>query len=223
MEGAARFIDPLSADWATGVFLSCLLIMATVNVGSPRKWRVLRQAAFRIRLGRQVLREEVDTRDRNVIGLLAVSVAAMAMLLWQSSVSLGTSPAGLSYLQVFGAVALALLAQALVLRLVSFLVKADAGITEYVYTGALLHAAVGIATLPLAALAAYRPEWRAVLLPAGLALIGLGLVYRWVRCAWIGLGEGVPFRYVLLYLCGAEIAPLALALNALRSSPTHLS
>lgn len=213
----------MSADWATGVFLSCLLILATVNVGSPRKWRVLRQAAFRIRLGRQVLREEVDTRDRNVLGLLAVAVASLAMLLWQSSKSLMHESAGLSYIQVFFGVGAVLLAQALVLRLIAFLALADAGITEYMYTGALLHSAVGIATLPLAVLAAYRPEWRAVLLPAGMSLIGLGLVYRWIRGAWIGLGEGVPFRYVLLYLCGAEIAPMALALGVLRSSPCHLS
>lgn len=215
MDGTMRAVDPMAAEWATGVFLSCLLILATVNIGSPRKWRVLRQAAFRMRMARQTLRDEVDTGDRNVLGLLAVATASLSMLIWQAAMDrvAGSAP---SYLTVFLAVALALVAQAVILRLCVFLFSADGGITEYIYTGTLLHAAIGIAALPLVVLAAYWPEWRPWLLPLGLALLVLGLLYRWMRGAWIGLGEGVPLRYIFLYLCGAEILPLCLLLAALR-------
>ncbi|MBK9177722.1 MAG: DUF4271 domain-containing protein [Flavobacteriales bacterium] len=215
MDGTMRAVNPMAAEWATGVFLSCLLILATVNIGSPRKWRVLRQAAFRMRMARQILRDEVDTGDRNVIGLLAVATASLSMLIWQSAVhrAAGDAP---SYLSVFMAVALALLAQAVILRLCAFLFRADGGITEYLYTGTLLYSAMGIAVLPLVVLTAYWPEWRPWLFPIGLALLALSLLYRWVRGAWIGLGEGVPLRYILLYLCGAEILPLCLLFAALR-------
>jgi hypothetical protein len=221
MHGEARFLDSLTAMWASGVFLSCLLVLATVNIGSPRKWRVLRQAAFRARLGQQTLREEVDTSDRNVLGLLAVAVAAIAMLLWQAAmVFQGQAPA---YWMIFLAVAATLLAQALLLRLVAWIANTDTGITEYIYTGALLHAAVGIVALPISMLAAYRPEMRDWLIAIGLGLLAIGLLYRWLRGALIGLGEGVPVRYILLYICAAEIGPLALALDSLLNSPAQLS
>ena len=221
MQGEARFFDPLTAMWASGVFLSCLLVLATVNIGSPRKWRGLRQAAFRARLGQQILREEVDTSDRNVLGLLAVAVAAIAMLLWQAAmVFQGQAPA---YWMIFLAVAAALLAQALLLQLVAWIARTDTGITEYIYTGALLHAALGIVALPISMLAAYRPEMRDWLIAIGLGLLAIGLLYRWLRGALIGLGEGVPVRYILLYICAAEIGPLALALDALLNSTAQLS
>lgn len=215
MDGIARATDPMAAEWATGVFLSCLLILATINMGSPRKWRVLRQAAFRARMARQTLRDEVDTGDRNVLGLLAVATASVSMLIWQAAVH-RAGVSGPTYLSVFLAVAFALLAQAIILRVCAFLFRADGGITEYLYTGTLLHAAIGIAVLPLVVLAAYWPEWRGWLFAIGLSLLAFGLLYRWVRGAWIGLGEGVPLRYILLYLCGAEILPLCLLLAALR-------
>lgn len=215
-------MDPLSADWATGVFLCCLLILATVNMGSPRKWRALRQGALRLRQGRQALREEVDARDRNLAGLLAVAVAAIAMVLWQAAALSGDALRAPAYAHMFIGVALVLAGQAALLRVVAFLAETDRGIIEYLYAGTLLHAATGIGLLPVAIMAAYRPEWRGALVPVGLALLGAGLLYRWLRGAWIGLGEGVPMRYVLLYLCAAEITPLALALGALRGSPAHL-
>ena len=74
---------------------------------------------------------------------------------------------------------------------------------------------LGIALLPVVMLAAYWPEWRPGLLWTGLVLSALALLYRWVRGAWMGLGEGVPLRYIFLYLCAAEMLPLALVLHLL--------
>lgn len=214
MEGLLRGSDPFAAEWATGVFISCLLILATINLGSPRKWRVLRQAAFRLRLGRQTLRDEVDTSDRNLLGLLGVATASTAMLLWQAGIMLG--PSGIpEYWMVFLGLTLLISMQALLLRITSAMALADGGITEYLYSGTLLYAAVGIALLPLVILVAYNPEWRQALLVAGLVLAVLGLLYRWVRGALVGLSEGVSLRYIFLYLCAAEILPLALVLHHL--------
>ena len=78
-------------------------------------------------------------------------------------------------------------------------------------------------TLPVTVLAAYHPDWRAALLPVGLALIALLVLYRWVRAAWIGLAEGASPGYIVLYLCAAEAVPLLLLVHALRSAlPTPL-
>lgn len=218
MEGLLRATDPLSADWVTGVFLSCLLILATINLGSPRKWRVLRQAAFRLRLGQQTLREEADASDRNLLGLQAVTVVSVAMLLWQSAWVFGTGNPPAYMLLVIG-VGAVLLAQAALLRMIAWLARSREVIDEYLFTGSLLHIALGTALLPLVALAAYRPDWRDALLSAGLALGGIALCYRWLRALAIGWAEGVSLRYIFLYLCAAEILPLALALDAMRRSP----
>lgn len=218
MQGAALPDDPCTALWATGIFVCCLAILATVNIGSPRKWRVLRQAALRLRVGTQALREEADAGDRAVLGLLAVAVAALSMLLWQATVTHSAEEAP-SFLHFFIGTAVVMAAPTLLLRLIALLARADAGISEYLHTGKLLHAAVGIAILPLTMLAAYQAPWRAGLILTGLAILGVAIMYRWLRGARIGLDAGVPMRFVLLYLCAAEIGPLLIALNALRNSP----
>ncbi|HMC96707.1 MAG TPA: DUF4271 domain-containing protein, partial [Flavobacteriales bacterium] len=69
---------------------------------------------------------------------------------------------------------------------------------------------------------AYHVEWRSGALVIGAVAVGLLLLYRWVRGAWIGVGEGVPLRYIFLYLCTAEILPVLLVLKAYRHPITPL-
>jgi hypothetical protein len=221
MEGLPRVVDPLAADWVAGVLLSCCLILATINLGSPKKWRVLRQAAFRLRLGRQVLREETEASDRNLLGLQAVAVVCIALLLWQGALHFGWGHPR-AFMHVALGVAVVLMAQAVILRVITLLVRHVEATEEYQYTGSLLHAASGVALLPVVSLAAYRPEWRYVLLVSGLSILALALAYRWLRALVIGLGEGIPARYVFLYICAAEILPLALALRVLQRDPLSL-
>ncbi|MBK7384215.1 MAG: DUF4271 domain-containing protein [Flavobacteriales bacterium] len=214
MEGLPRASDPLSADWITWVLIGCLLVLATINVGSPRKWRVLRQSVFRMRIGKQTLREEVDLRDRSVLGLLAVSAIVVSLFLWQAAKWQGIQHPPSYYILLIGIVLL-LAAQGVLLGIVSLLTRSDGGTNEYLYSGTLLFTSLGIALFPIVALIAYKPEWRAGLLLAGTIIVGLQLLYRWLRGAWIGVGQGVPLGYIIIYLCASEIAPLLLAINGL--------
>jgi len=215
MEGAERLVDPLSADWVSLLLLACLLVLTTINVGSPRKWRVLRQSVWRLRMGQQTLREEVDLRDRNVLGLLIVAAVSIALFLWQAGTWQGMAFMPSLAVLVGGIIAL-LVAQALLLWMVAGLVNADGGASEYLFSGSLLFASLGIVLLPVAALMAYQPDWRDALRDIGLGLVGAMLLYRWVRGAWIGIGQGVSPGYILIYLCAAEIMPLLLAAHALQ-------
>ena len=79
----------------------------------------------------------------------------------------------------------------------------------------LLLVATALAVLPVVVVAAYRPEARAWVLPLGGALAGAFLLFRWTRALWIGVGESVPLRYVLLYLCAAEVMPALLVMRTL--------
>jgi hypothetical protein len=210
-----RTHDPLAAGWVTGLFLLCLLVLAVVNRTAPRTWRILFQAAFSMRLSKQTMREDVDLQDRNFLGLLLVSVIAIGMFVWQVAArGAGVGPA--PYPLFVGSVLAVLLVQGLLPRMVSVLIKADAGANEFLYTGSLLYAWLGLLLLPVTMLAAYHPEWHVWLVRTGAVFVLLTLLYRWVRGAWIGFGEGGFPGYIILYLCAAEIVPALLLVQALR-------
>lgn len=214
---APRPHDPLAADWITALFLVCLLVLAIINHAAPRTWRLLLHAAFRMRLGRQTLREDVDLQDRNFLGLLLVAVAVVALFSWQAIAGSGATQVP-PYPLLVGVVAGVFVVQGLLPRMLAGLLRVDAGSSEYLYTGSLLYALLGMVMLPVVVLGTYHAEWRSTLLIAGSALLAITILYRWVRGAWIGMGEGVSLGYIFLYLCAAEIVPVLLAIHALRQS-----
>lgn len=177
-----------------------------------------------MRLGRQSLRDELDLRDRTLIGLLLVASAIIGLFLWQGlHWGRGAEAPGYPMLAVV-MVAVPTL-QALLLQLVAAIAGTERGIREFLYTGLLLFILCGVVLLPVVALVAYHPDQRAALLRAGTALVALLLLWRWVRGAWIGLGEGLPLRYIILYLCAAEVVPVLAAIRwwwpSLTATPPH--
>jgi hypothetical protein len=210
-----RTPDPLNAEWVTLVLLVVLAALAYTNINSPRKWRLLAQGMFRMRLGRQTLREEIDLQDRTFIGLLIVAIAGLSLFLWQASVLL--DPVGHPHFHwfVIGITAVLLL-QGILLRSIATISDSDQGITEFLSTGLLLFILTGVALLPIAALVAYRSHWRPLLLTVGVGLVVILLLYRWLRGAWVGASEGVPLRYIIIYLCAAEIVPILLLIHTWR-------
>lgn len=217
-----RPLDPLNAEWVTAILLAAFLLLALINRNSPRKWRLLTQAMFRRRLGRQALREELDLRDRTFIGLLVVSVAVLGIFLWQSSfLTTGSAPPG--FIRIVSILVLVVIGQVVLIRTIAMLVQADGGLHEHLYTGLLLFILCAILLLPLVVLIAYRSEWRWPLLVTGMVVLIVSLFYRWLRALWIGAGEGVPLRYIIIYLCGAEILPILLLIHFLRPSLPLLS
>lgn len=204
-----RALDPFNAEWVTALLLIVFGALAWTNVSAPRKWRLLVASMFRMRLARQALREEIDMRDRTMVGLLAVAVAIMALFAWQALMLVGAAQVP-GFPVLLGYVGLLLLGLVLLPAMVSALLRVDHGLAEYQATTALLFLLVGMVLLPVVVLLAYRSGWREGALTVGLVLVALVLLYRWVRAAWIGLGEGVPVRYIILYLCAAEMAPFLL-------------
>lgn len=216
-----RAVDPLSAEWVTLVLLGVVVLLALTNVSSPRKWRLLAQAMFRMRLSRQTLREEVDLQDRTLMGLLVAAAAIIALFTWQAQVH-GGGPIVPLFIVLVGAVLGIVLVQTLLMKLTAGLMQVDHGLGEFLYTGLLLFILMGAALLPLTVLITYHPAWRSGSVVIGAGAIALLFLYRWVRGAWIGLGEGVPIRYIFLYLCTAEILPVLLLLKASRNPITPL-
>ncbi len=214
-----RVSDPLNAEWVTALLLGLFVLLALINAGSSRKWRLFGQAMFRMRLGKQAMREEFDLQERGFLSMLFLALCVISLFGWQYLHWRGLAQ-GLGFLPLLGLVAGAVLFQLLLLRAVAGLFRVDRGVAEHLYTGLLLFILAGLVLLPVAVLMAYRAEYRSYMAPLGLAVVGFMLLYRWVRGTWIGVGEGVPVRYIIVYFCAAEILPVLLAIGALRQALT---
>lgn len=213
--GTLRVIDPFGTAWVSVALVLVMVLLAYVNVASPRKWRLVWSSFFTLRLGRQVIREDIDLQDRTLIGLLGAALLVLALFGYQLAERPEAAVHGLPlFVRLLGLVVAGIVAQVLLLRLINLLFQADGGLEEYLYTVVLIIVMLGLLLLPLVALMAYQPDWRPALRTFGLLLVGLTLMYRWFRAMWIGVGEGVPSRHVFLYLCTAEILPVALVVQS---------
>lgn len=210
-----RASDPLNSEWVTAMFLAMFTILAYTNISSPKKWRVLYQGLFRMRLGRQTLREEIDLLDRTFLGLLLVAISVLSLFVWQLFV-VASGSYGPPYGRWFLTVSAVVIGHGIMLRSLIGLFRTEQELSEHLSTGTLLFILTGMALLPLCVLIAYRPEWRTALFMCGSVVIAVLLVYRWVRGVWIGLGEGVPVRYIFIYICAAEVIPVLLLVRAFR-------
>ncbi len=213
---ALRTTDPLNAEWVTIVLVLSLSLLARINVSAPRKWAVLAQAVFRLRLGRQVLRDEVGLRDRALWGLLLPAVALIALFAWQLDIQ-GRIGGDLTYPVWVGVILLVIGSQLLVNAGLALLLNDRGLLAEHSYTGLLLHILAGILLLPVVALVAYRAEWRVEAGLVGIGLLAGSVVYRWFRGGWLGLSEGASGHHILLYLCGAEFLPALLLVSSLHA------
>jgi hypothetical protein len=217
-----RTLDPLREEWVTAVFLLVLLLIAWVHRASPRKWRLVAGGLVRMRLGRQVLRDEIDVQDRTLLAMVLAALVLIAMGVWQGLGAL-MSTVSVSFVGVFVAVLGVYLAHLLTTALVRTLFQGDAGLAEHRASGTLLVVATGLAMGPLTVCVAYLPASRPYLYPAMGGLLLLSLLFRWVRAAWIGRSEGASAGSIILYLCAAEVMPVLLVLQAIahqaQSSP----
>lgn len=212
-------MDPLNAEWVTVVLLLVVVLTVVIQVGSPRKLRLLGQSMFSMRLGKQALREEMDLQDRAFLGLLLVGTTVIGLFWWQYLAVAGGAP---PYPALLGLLLAVVLGQYVLLRSVGILLRIRDGVEEYAYTGLLLFILAGLVLLPLVVFIAYQPAWRQGAVSGGGAALVLLLLYRWLRGVWIGWGEGVPLRYIILYFCAAELIPVLLVIDHWRTTSSTL-
>ncbi len=219
MDDVLRPVDPLAADWTVIVLLLVFGCLTYAVMATPRKLPLLGRSFFALRLGKQAQRDELDLRDRTLLVLFGGAVLLVGLFTYQLLVLAGASGTGpVPFLRVAGATALVLLMPLVLLRLASFVSGSGLGVAEYFHTVLLFNIIIGGLLLPLAMMMAFpaRIHWRAWIWVAGVAIVLVVLVFRWLRATVIGHGEGVPLRYILLYLCAAEIMPTALAYQQVR-------
>ena len=214
-----RAVDALSSGWLAGILLLALGILAWVNMVSPKQWPVLARSFGALRLGKHRLREDLDMRDRTLTGLVVLSTIVIAMFAYQIMLYNGWIEHGfVEFGRILLVVAVVSLAQVAFLRAISLLPTADGGTEEYLYTVILMHVVMGLLLLPVVTVMSFpwRVAWREWAWVVGAAIITLTILFRWVRAATIGLGNGVPLRYIFIYLCALEILPVGLAIEYAR-------
>ncbi len=222
-----RPTDPLNADWTVLLLLVCIGVLGWINLVSPKKWRLISGSFLSFRLGRQSMRDDIDPQDRTLIVLVLMSSCVLALFLYEfGSLRASLDPGLGDWTKVLGLCMAMLLAQVLVLNGLRLLFQGDGGLGEYLYTMLLLHVTLGIMLLPITGMLAFphHVEWRSWLAWAGLGIVAAVVFFRWVRAVVIGVGAGVPIRYIFLYLCALEILPVALLLQAserIVPNPSH--
>lgn len=221
-----RAVDTLGPGWLAGVLFLALGILAWVNMVSPKQWMVLARSFGALRLGKHRLREDLDMRDRTLTGLVVLSTVVIAMFAYQVLLYHGWIEHGImEFGRVLLVVAVVAVAQVAFLRAIAVLPANDGGTEEYLYTLILMHVVMGLLLLPVVTVMSFPGQvaWREWAWILGVAIIAVTIVFRWVRATTIGLGNGVPLRYIFLYLCALEILPVALALEHARQfvPPSH--
>jgi len=216
-----RVQDPLSADWVVALLLLAVGVLAYINLAAPKKWRLLTTSLFSLRLAKGSLRDELDLRDRTLVALLTMAAFLVALFAYQVVVVRGLVPPGFGrFLRILVVLVVLVLAQLLVLRSVGVLAGSERGLEEYLYTTLLFYVVLGLLLVPVTALTAFPYDTalrRGALIVGGIAVVG-SFALRWSRAVLIGLGEGVPTRFIFLYLCTAEILPVALLCEQARRS-----
>jgi hypothetical protein len=219
---ALRYDDVLSADWVTAVVLALLLGIAWVNILSPGHWWSLIGEVLGLVPERQTGRSDGWGQDRMFLVPIVVGVLTMGLLLWQ----LDTHVRGAVHRSYafWSGVPMAVIMVHLLATRGLVVVLRDGGILGFsARKGLRSFAVAGLLLLPVVVVVAYRPEWRWAGLMTGCVVLMAALVYRWVQVVRTGWISGVPLRFIMIYLCTAEIVPVLLLVQVLRPPVRALS
>lgn len=210
-----RYEDVLAADWVTGVLLALLLAIVWVNLVSPGQWWSFVGGVLGFVPERQAARIDPGGQDRMFLIPVLLGLFSTALLLWQLDAHV-RGEEHRSYLFWSGAVAAMIVVHLVATRMLAVVLRDGGLLAQNTRQGLRSFVMAGLLLLPLLMVVAYRPEWRTACLAVGCALLMMALIHRWVRTVRIGWTGGVPLRFIMIYLCAAEIVPVLLLMQALR-------
>lgn len=214
-----RFDDPLSADWVTALLLALLFTVAWLDLLAPGRWRSFLVGAVGMGAARPGIVVDPDRQERFFMLPVLIALVSTALFLWQLDSCTGRD-GPLGFPIWLACVAVALVVHLVITRVLGFVFRDTGILAGHVQAGLQLFVVAGLLLLPVVVLTAYRAEWRGVLPMVGAAVLAGSLLHRWVRGVRAGWGGGIPLRFIMIYLCAAEILPVLLLVQALRP-PVH--
>jgi len=221
LNATERSVTYLSEGWMFLVFLAMFGLLSIVRWNYNKNLKELFKAVVNVRMLREILREEIVLASRASQLLTVLACLSYSLFFYLFFKHLGFSFQSLKidgflhFLFILSIVVALYFIKILVLNLVKFLFEGDYSLTEYEFNFILLIKVVGLSLIPVSLLLAYYSEGsRMWLLNAGIVVMTLGLVWRWVRGFSNALLSGVSLVYIILYLCTLEILPVAVLLKA---------
>jgi hypothetical protein len=205
---------PVSTDWITGIFIFCLLILATVQVTVPRRLQqVFRSVALPYYVN-QLEREGNLLSERFSIALLFVYITSLTLLLYKLSTILLPADAlpfkgWVLYALIFAACIVLSLLKTSIISFSGVVFKTSKVVHEYLINNMIFSIVTGIILFPAVIISLYINNPFYVWIAC--SIFSILLVYRFVRSFIIGLSNlKYSVFYLFLYLCTLEILPLLL-------------
>ena len=209
-------------DWMLVLLVAVLILLGWAKVNYPKRLSWIVESITKERILKQTMREEYLLSHRaSVVYLIVYAIAlALAVYLWSNWKGL-TPPdvhGSLVLLLLLLGFGIILLIRSLSIHLSRWLLDADFGLEQFHFHSFLNYMFVGIVSLPLVAISLFlKWEISIYLIYAVGVIYAMSYLYR----IWWGLREamkqGVPWHYLMLYLCTLEILPL-IAIAALSTS-----
>lgn len=206
-------------DWAIGIILLILLIMAFIQKAFRSKVSELINAFTSNRFVRQLLREESVMTNRTTISLLLVFLMSFSLFVAIASDYGGYLPEQLSginaFLIVTGLSLGYLLFKSIFLAVTGSLLEIEAELQEYRFNVVLFNIMLGLLMLPLVVGLLFLGG-KGLLTPTKIALIWTGIILtstlftsRLIKLFYLGVVSTNFSRfYIILYICTLEILPL---------------
>jgi len=200
-------------DWMLLLGVVLLAILGWVRVHYPKRLIQVAESITKERILKQTMREEFLLSHQASFVYIILYLAISGLLFYLFSKNLGiTLFEADSSLQVLAFVAIAgilLLIRSLGLKLLRILAQGDYGLEQYHFHSFLCYMLLGVGAFPFVFLSLFlSPEYAQYLL---WVVILAGLAFYIFRIFW-GVREarlqGVPWHYLILYLCTLEILPV---------------
>ena len=205
----------LAEDWMIVVLILGSAILAWVRYGFPKRLPRLINSIISHRSMKQMMREESLFSHRASQGLALLFLLSAALFLFLLSVSFDFYPLNLQgitlYVIYFGVLFFTYMVKIIANRLIIFLMEENYGLEDYLFNVAIINMGIGILLLPVVILIAYLPvEYATFIAKTSAYFVLIVFIYRVIRGAIIALEAKANYIYIILYLCGLEILPIAL-------------
>lgn len=226
MEILDRYQDALRPDWLVFVLLALLVLLALVRVFGRERLMVITRSVTRPRVPRQEVREMTDVLDIGYIGFWSILILSIGLFISQQLVILGVYPLHFrpftNYLLICAGVASYFILKYVFIKLSMFVLGEEMGGSEYYYNTFMLFSIAGVALIPLIVFSAYVQWVPLFVLWMGAAILGIAVLYQWVRGWIIATGHGARSGYIFLYFCVLEILPIAVLAKVIFDAATAL-
>ncbi|HNX43061.1 MAG TPA: DUF4271 domain-containing protein [Bacteroidales bacterium] len=205
---------PLSADWITGVFMLCLIILAVVKASLPRRLQQIFRSAAQLYYVNQLEREGNLLKESISFALGFLYLTSVSFLLYKLSILFSPGIlAGIKSFFLFSAIFLGCLLyymlKTVLVSSVGTIFKTPKATHDYLINNLIFSIVTGILLFPATILALYINN--PIYVWIACSIFSILLVYKFIRTFMIGLANTkYSMFYLFLYLCTIEILPFLL-------------